>query len=127
MKKQNSCRLLVIVGIVMLIGLVASCGKDEPRFQVIESMSYTTATENSVYHTLTNKYLKEMQLLDDNLAKAVWTEKRSDVYALLDKEMQNKNPSFGLIVIVKADEYRMRCMCYWDGKPNYETYYTVWK
>jgi hypothetical protein len=127
MKRQTYRRLLVTVGIVLLIGLVASCGeKSEPRFKVIESMEYTEATGDSVSATLTNKHLDGMQRLL-NTEIDLWRQYYTDVYPLIRTEMQNKNPLYGLIMIIKADNYRIRYRGYWTTKPDFTGSYSVWQ
>ena len=129
MKKQVLRYLLAIVGVVLLTELIASCGGDsEPRFKVIETMEYTAATQNSVYSKLDNKHLSGMTDVTDNAGNKVFFDQYwSDLKPLIDTEMQNKNPSNGLILIVKADNYRLRYRTAWATKPAYRGWYRLYK
>jgi hypothetical protein len=126
MKRQTYRRLLVAVGVILLIGLVASCDeKSEPRFKVIESMTFIAATQNSVGNTLTNKHLSGMTPVNDNTG--IFNQYRSEVMPLIEAELQKKDPAYGLYVIIKADNYRIRYRAIWKTKPNYEGGYTVYQ
>jgi hypothetical protein len=126
MKKQVLRYLLAIVGVVLLIGLIASCGKDEPRFKVIESMAYTEATRDSVSATLTSKHLGGMKRVENE--ETLWNQQYStDVRKLIGEELQKKNPSYGLILIVKADNYRIRYNTTWRTKPDFTGSYSIWQ
>jgi len=130
MKKHISRHLLAIVGVVLLIGLVASCKSDEPepRFKVLESVQYTAATQDSVGNTLYDKYFKGMTFVPpDAGGKELSDQYWPDIRSLVTAEMQNKDPSYGLMVIVKADNYRLRIRTYWNPRPQYSWAYLVYK
>jgi hypothetical protein len=124
---KKAFRILGIFVLLVAIGLsMTACSDDtEPRFKIIGSSPYTTATESNVFDSLENQHLKGMQFLQG--ATSIWDRYRPDIVALLDKEMSNKNPSYGLFVVVKADQYRIICKCYWTNKPNYYIRYWVYE
>jgi len=116
---------LAIVSVVLLIGLVASCGKEEPRFKILSSPAYTASTQDSVTNSLYDQYFSKMKraVNEDNL----WLQYRDDVLPLVKQEMNNKNPAYGLMCVVKADKYRIRVRTVWTTKPNFQSYYQVWE
>jgi len=127
MRKQILRHLLAIVSVVLLIGLIASCGGDpEPRFKVIESMEYTQATMDSVSDALDKKHLSGMKELENE--KALWEQQyRTDVRKLIGEELQKKNPAVGLILIIKADNYRIYYRTKWETKPDFSGTYGIYQ
>jgi hypothetical protein len=119
-KRQVYRYLLAIVGVIMLIGLIASCGdSSKPRVMVIDSMAYSTATQASVDDTLYKKYLAGMSEVKNGTEEAIEEQYWLDISPLITAEMNKKNPLYGLIIIIKADNYRIRYRIIWTTKPNY--------
>jgi len=128
MKRQIYRRLLIVIGGILLVGLIASCGEDsEPRIKVLESLAYTTATQETVASTLANKYLSGMAEVRDGTQEAIETKYWPDTESLIDAEMKKKSPSYGLMMIIKADNYRIRYRTYWTTKPDYAIRFIVYK
>jgi hypothetical protein len=130
MKKQVLRYLLAIVGVVLLTGLIVSCnsGDSEPRFKVIESTVYIATTQDSVNNTLFNKHLSRISDVTDNAGnKEFFDQYWPDLKPLIDAEMQNKDPPYGLIIILKADNYRLYYRTAWATKPVYNGWYRLYK
>jgi len=123
MKKQVLRYLLAIVGVVLLIGLIASCGGDEPRFKVIDSNEYNAANMQVVGDALWDKYVKDKKPLSN--PETIFASYKKDVDPLITNEMNKKNPTVGRFIVIKMDQYLMFTMCYWDNKPAWKTQYWI--
>ena len=114
MKRQIYQRLLVIVGIILLIGLIASCGGNEPRFKTIESREYTVATRVMVVAALRDKYMSGKSSLSN--AKTIMEPYWNDVWPLIRTEMGKMSSSAaGMAVVIKVDTYKLLGYAYYES------------
>jgi len=131
MKKRFLHHLLVIVGVILLIGFVASCGGDsEPQFKVIESKAYTAANDKEDTDQLNYYYNQKAGGKSPypggdvaGGAKEIYTRYRSDVTNVIDDEMGKKNPAYGLLLVVKVDKYKLIGRVRWTNKPYWSLSY----
>jgi hypothetical protein len=129
-KKQAAYHLLAIVGVVLLMGLVASCGgNDEPQFKTIETMEYKGEQQGTNWaltrDTLWSKYWPGKNSLESALAQQIHTQYRNDIVPLMREKLLEKNPAAGLFMVIKVDKYKMLCFTYWlDNKGQWT--YSFW-
>jgi len=127
MKKRFLHYLLAIVGVVLLIGLITSCGESpEPRFKIIESKEYTTENAQALMNALYDKHLNGKTSMPSATARPImdsyW---ENDLRPLIDAEMKNKLPTVGLIIVLKVDTlYKAIGSCYWNKNGGWT--YTWW-
>ena len=132
MKKKVLCYLLAIVGAVLLVGFFASCddslggnspggNSPEPKFMIIESREYTKANEDAVGDALWDKYFKGKTPL--NYPELIYGTYKNDIDAIMWEEINKKQPSVGLFMVIKVDQYRMFCQCHWNNNAGLEYLY----
>jgi hypothetical protein len=127
MKRQICRRLLVIGSVIMLIGLIASCGS-EPEVKVLESMAYTEATRNNVENILIKNHFEKMTYVsDDTEGRQIISQYWPDINPLVNAELDKKTPSYGLMIVFKAGKYKIRIRTAWKTKPTYDWYWQVYK
>jgi len=118
MKKQILRNLLVIVGVVMLVGLIASCSDDpEPRFMVIESREYTAANstdDENQYLAWQSQKNGGRQALDN--PETYYAQYRTDANRMVNDELGKKNPAYGLLLVLKLDNYKLVGRVYWTNR-----------
>jgi hypothetical protein len=124
MKKQVLRYLLAIVGVVLLIGLIASCGDNEPRFKIIESKEYNNENGQALMNALYAKHLDGKKSLSKEIADQLFITYWSDLEPILNAEMKNKLPTVGLIVVLKVDTYKSIGSCYWKKEGGWS--YSGW-
>jgi len=103
MKRQIYRHLLIVVGVILLVGLIASCGGDsEPEFKVIESRAYNSANQEATYKALYNKYMPGKSYLSNG--QQIYNSYKNDLEPLLLDELKNKRPAFGtgLVTVLKV-------------------------
>jgi len=129
MKRQVYRHLLVIVSVILLIGLVASCKSDdpEPQFKVIESKAFTAYSDTNLTNQLSdwrNQKSGGKQALSN--PDVIWNQYKNDINKLISDEMNKKNPAYGLLLVVKVDSYKLIGACRWTNKPSWSTRYSMY-
>jgi len=127
MKRQTYRRLLVTVGVILLIGLIASCGEKEPQFKVIESKAFTAYSDQDLtnqFQDWRNQKSGGKQALSN--PEVIWNQYKSDIDKLISDEMNQKNPPYGLLLVVKVDSYKLIGACRWTNKPIWSTRYSMY-
>jgi len=114
MKKQVLYNLLAVVSIILLIGLIASCGGDEPQFKVIESREYTEANKEIVRSALYDKHLNGKPKLDN--AETIMEPYWDYVWPLIRTEMgKMSSTAAGTCVVIKVDTYKLLGLAYYKS------------
>jgi hypothetical protein len=112
MKKKVFNHLLFIAGVVLLVGLIASCGESpEPQYKLIASEPYLEENYEEVWNELWNKHISgrtqlggcdkgvaimgqaNWRIMWDDLIKPEWAKKPSTVDELC--------------MVLKVDVYRV--------------------
>jgi len=116
MKKQVLYHLLAIVSVVLLIGLIVSCGGNEPQFKVIESRQYDTTNQNFVRDVLLDKYFKGKTPLSNpnTIMEPYW----NDVWPLIRAEVQKYAPGVVVWIVMKVDTYKLLGRTYYNTNGN---------
>jgi hypothetical protein len=128
-KKRFLYHLFAIVGIILVIGLIASCGDGtEQQYKIIESREYTAANDEEDREKR-NAYYYEKYAGKTNLGSAkadeIWKQYQRDINRVISDEMGRKNPAYGLLMVVKVDNYKLIGRCRWTDKPNWNMSYWV--
>jgi len=114
MKKKILHHLLVVVGVIMLVGLVASCGGEEPRFKVIDSREYNAANKEAVWTALYDKHMNGKSSLSN--ASTIFEPYKNDVWDLVKKEMgKMSSVAAGICVVIKVDTYKLLGLAYYKN------------
>jgi hypothetical protein len=103
----------------LLIGLIASCGKDpEPQFKIIETKEYTTnAIFNMRMNELWDRHIKTRQKLSDDQGKAIYNQFSDKIWELGKLELgKMSSTAAGICVVMKVDQYLLLCNFYYDPK-----------
>jgi hypothetical protein len=116
MKKRIFNHLLVISGVVLLVGLIASCsgdGDSEPqyaKYDVIASKPYTEANRTEVWNELWSEHIgrrTELGDFGDTVAIMGQTNRRAMWDQLIYPEWAKKPSTVdGLCMVLKVDQYR---------------------
>ena len=114
MKKQDLYHLLTIFSVVLLIGLIASCGGNEPQFKVIESREYTAGNKDAVVAILRDKHFSGKTYLSNapTIMEPYW----NDVNPLIASAMgKMSSTAAGLVLVIKVDTYKMLIFVYYEN------------
>lgn len=107
MKKRFLYQLLAVVSVILLIGLIASCGgSPEPQFKVIESREYTAANRDVVWAMLYDKHMNGKSSLSNPniIMEPYW----DNVWPLIRTEMgKMSSTAAGICVVLKVDTYKL--------------------
>jgi hypothetical protein len=127
MKKQVLHYLFAIVGIVLLIGLIASCGDSpEPQFKVIESREYTNANFSKVWEEIWVKHINGKPALSVAERDTIYNTYMYDVWDLIVPEtLKMSSTADGVCLLLKIDQYKLQCNVYYrnDGIRAIGNYY----
>jgi hypothetical protein len=134
MKKRGFYHLLVIAGVVLLVGLIASCSGDEDsepqyaQYQIIESRQCTGANRTEIWNELFSKHIGgRIKMGGFNDGKTIMGE--TNYWAMWDliyPELAKKPSTVDeLCMVLKVDQYRGIGFVYidkGDGKPYISGY-----
>jgi hypothetical protein len=126
MKKHISRYLLAIVGVVLLTGLIASCGDNEPRFKVIAAKEYTNANFSKVWEELWVKHINGKPALSVAERDTIYNTYQYDVWDLIVPEtLKMSSTADGVCLLLKIDQYKLQCNVYYrkDGIRAIGNYY----
>jgi hypothetical protein len=122
-KKRFLYHLFAIVGVVLLVGLIASCGdKPEEQYRIIEYKPYNAANKTQVWDELWYKHINGKSIVGEGSKPSVIMGQTNynAMWDLIKPEMA-KMPSTaaGLVMVIKVDQYRVIGYVYYEGSERW--------